>query len=280
MERIQTALAKARADRANSRDGHELAGQAQAQGSGQGSNDGRDGDAKWQAIPQVELNGKLLEKNRIYTRPIGNLGAAIDVLRTRVMQQMMANNWRRLAVTSPTTGCGKTMLALNLALGIARQHESRTLLAEFDMRRPAVAANLGLTGRDIQFSRVLAGQQDFAQNAYRIGENLALSFNGKERIAEPGVLLHSSSVPRVLDEIAQDYDPDIMIFDLPPLTAADDVLALARYADAVLIVAAAGETTVKQIDACEKELAQQTNILGVVLNKCRYMEEQSSYEYY
>jgi Mrp family chromosome partitioning ATPase len=50
--------------------------------------------------------------------------------------------------------------------------------------------------------------------------------------------------------------------------------------DAAIIVAAAGQTTVDQIDACERELAARTNVVGVVLNRCRYMGQDYGYGEY
>ena len=47
----------------------------------------------------------------------------------------------------------------------------------------------------------------------------------------------------------------------------------------VLLVAAAETTTIKEVDACERELASQTNVMGVVLNKCRYMDDTQGYSY-
>ena len=71
-----------------------------------------------------------------------------------------------------------------------------------------------------------------------------------------------------------------MIFDMPPMQAGDDVMAFASRVDCVLLVAAAEETTIKQVDLCERNLATQTNVLGVILNKCRYMGDEDSYGYY
>ena len=70
-----------------------------------------------------------------------------------------------------------------------------------------------------------------------------------------------------------------MLFDLPPLMIGDDVMAVAGTLDAMLIVAAAETTTIKQIDRCERELAAQVNVMGVILNKCRYTDETESYAY-
>ena len=59
----------------------------------------------------------------------------------------------------------------------------------------------------------------------------------------------------------------------------DDVMGFMGQVDAVLLVAAAETTTTKEIDACERELAGQTNVMGVVLNKCRYANEGYGYDY-
>ncbi len=45
-------------------------------------------------------------------------------------------------------------------------------------------------------------------------------------------------------------------------------------------MAAAETTTVKQIDTCEREIAQVSSVMGVVLNKCRYAGPDYGYDYY
>jgi Mrp family chromosome partitioning ATPase len=58
----------------------------------------------------------------------------------------------------------------------------------------------------------------------------------------------------------------LVIFDLPPLLEADDMLTFAPLSDAVLCVVAQGET--RQIDlAKSNELFTDLNLLGIVLNK-------------
>ena len=83
------------------------------------------------------------------------------------------------------------------------------------------------------------------------------------------------------DRIEAEYDPSIFLFDMPPMFVSDDAMAVMGQMDCVLIIAAAESTKIKEIDRCERELAAQTNVLGVVLNKCRYMEgEGYGYDYY
>ena len=71
-----------------------------------------------------------------------------------------------------------------------------------------------------------------------------------------------------------------MICDMPPYQVSDDMMAFADKVDCVMIMAAAERTTIAELDACERELSNVTNVLGVVLNKCRYNGLESSYDYY
>jgi len=43
--------------------------------------------------------------------------------------------------------------------------------------------------------------------------------------------------------------------------------------------AAAGTTIMKDIDDCERELSERTNVMGVVLNKCDYVPDNYGYGY-
>lgn len=275
MERIQSAIAKARAARETGQP--EAAPGAKARAAAPATTPVETGPvaASWAALQPFSPDLRQLEQQRVYPRSGGPLASAFDVLRTRVLQQMQANNWRRLAITSPTTGCGKSTVALNLAFSLARQPERRVLLAELDMRRPSLGRILGIRD-EADFAAVLAGRAEFSESARRYGENFAVACNGGPGQA-PSELLQSSSVPQILAQIENEYAPDIMLFDEPPLMAGDDVMAFTTHVDAVLIVAAAEETTIKQLDQCERELAQQTNIIGVVLNKCRYDDDVHDY---
>jgi Mrp family chromosome partitioning ATPase len=66
---------------------------------------------------------------------------------------------------------------------------------------------------------------------------------------------------------------------MPPMLGSDDMQAFAGKVDCVLLVAAAESTTIDEIDRCERDLASQTNVLGVVLNKCRYTHAEYGYGY-
>ncbi len=303
MEIIQSAIAKARADRANatavdasttSSTGPAAAvaspaleepltlgpevGLAVEALSGRPKADPSAVASRWEAVPVFYPSPAQMARRHIVTFSAGKEGAQVDMLRTRLLQLMRANGWRRVAITSPGPACGKSTLALNLAVSLGRQSSQSTLLLEMDLRRPSLAKMLGLREKH-QFARVLEGHEFLKQNAVRIGGNLIIStqFSAARRPAE---LLHGPSTAAALALIDAEYDPAVILCDLPPLFATDDAMAVMGQMDAAIIVAAAETTTIKEIDRCEREIAAQTNVIGVVLNKCRHMEKDYGYDYY
>lgn len=275
MEKIQSAIAKAREARSTALPGGGFATGAPANPAPAAQSDI---DAAWAALSPLNSDPARMRNARIVAFAGGHEAVTFDMMRTKVLQQMRANGWRRLAITSPTQGCGKSTIALNLAFSLARQTESRTILAELDLRRPSLAKVLGIAGRP-GFSRVLQGQADFADVALRHGEGLAIAVNDGP-VRDPAELLHGSGVAGALAGIEARYAPGMMLFDMPPMLVSDDTMAFMNQVDAVLLIAAAEATTVKEVDACERELASQTNVMGVVLNKCNYMGAEYGYSYY
>jgi Mrp family chromosome partitioning ATPase len=234
--------------------------------------------AAWDALPGMEIDPRLLKRNRIVSAEGGHLAVGIDMMRTRVLQQMRDNSWSRLAITSPTVACGKSTVALNLAMSLQRQSNLRIILMEIDLRRPSLARMCGIT-RAINVVAVLQGSGSFADNAVCCAPNLAIS-TASHSHRNAAELLSSPSVPEALSQIEALYAPDIIIFDTPPMLMTDDMMAVARHVDCALLVAGAESTTIKEIDICERELASQTNVMGMVLNKCRYMDKEHDYGYY
>lgn len=283
MEKIQQAIARARA----TREGAAPVAPRQAAPS-RPAPMGVSGGALttgWDLMQSFVPDPQALMRSRILTltggtalRGLRGDAASFDVLRTKTLQTMRANGWKRLAITSPTPGCGKSTITLNLAFSLARQPEIKTIVAELDLRRPSLAGILNLTP-EAGFSDVLQGHVEFAHQALRYGQNLAISAN-PAAVHNPAELLQSASIGPRLSEIEAQMTPDLMIFDMPPMLVSDDMMGFARHVDCVLVVAAAEATTLREIDFCERELAGQTNVMGVVLNKCRHMGRERGYGYY
>jgi Mrp family chromosome partitioning ATPase len=225
-------------------------------------------NAAWGAIQPIDLDLAHLEKHRIVGHLAGSESLAFDMLRTRLLQQMRDQGWRRVAITSPTAQCGKSTVALNLALSLQREPETRTILLEMDLRRPSLCTMLGASqGSDL--APFLTGESPFEDSSVRVGENLAIAAS-RTPVAGSAKIIGSSYLPLALSALEDAYAPDLMIFDTPPMLLTHDVMTLAKHVDCVLLVAGADVTTSKQIDQCERDIAGQAQMLGVILNKCRH----------
>lgn len=283
MDRIQSAIEKARVQRAA---GGQPVETKAATGPARRPQDraalpvaGKAVTEAWAALPAIQPAPKLMQRNRIVTFEGGSAAAPFDMMRTKVLQQMRLNNWRRLAITSPGSSCGKTTLSLNLAFSLGRQSDERCALIEMDMRRPSMARTLGIADRKLQFSKVLTGAGPLEENLVRYGDTLAFG-PCNEVVRNPSELLQAETTAAALSALDQHLGLTLALFDMPPMLACDDMLAFADNVDCVLLVAAAESSTIEQIDKCERELSEQTNVLGVVLNKCRYTEDSADYGYY
>jgi Mrp family chromosome partitioning ATPase len=234
-------------------------------------------DALWSSLPELHLRKGDLERHRVLALGGGSEATTFDIMRTKLLQQMRSNKWRRVAITSPTAACGKTTLALNIAFSMARQRDIYSMLVELDLRRPSVTKVLGLR-ETRQFAKVLEGKAAPEDHLLRHGRNLLVAPSA-HRTADPAELLQSVDTGRVMDAVEARFAPDVMLFDMPPMLVSDDTLAFLDQIDCVLLVAAAGTSTMAEITRCAEELAARCNFLGVVLNKCRYLEGDDAYGY-
>lgn len=227
--------------------------------------------AAWLELDRVEPDRRRLARARVVARDKANEAhVAFDMLRTRLLRSMGERKWRSVMVTSPSPGCGKTTVSLNLAFSLARRAGSRTILIELDFVRPQIQRVLGLARRR-SIAEALSGEADPRESLLRYGDTLALGLATARR-RDSAELLQSAACAECLREIIRRYDPDVLLFDLPPLFAVDDALGFAPRADCAVLVAAEGESTLEEIDDGVSQLAQVTNILGVVMNKSVFRE--------
>lgn len=230
----------------------------------------------WAELEAFTPDPTVMRDNRIVTFERRDpVHATFDMMRTKALRMMRDKGWTSLGITSPTAGCGKTTVGLNLAFSFAHQADMHTVLMDLDLRRPAVAKHIGLT-RQQSMASVLQGTRDLPENFVRYGENLAIGTSARG-IRSASELLQHAATARVLADLKTAFQPDIMIYDLPPMLVNDDVMAFLPHVDCVLLVAAAERSRLDEIDKCEQDLAEQSNVIGVILNKCRYPGEDYGY---
>lgn len=228
---------------------------------------------QWSQLGPMPVQPQQMAQNLIITASRRNpVHAAFDVLRARLVQALRDNNWKRVAITSPTRDCGKTFVSVNLSVALSRYENCRTLLLDMDMRNPSVAKTLGL--RDVgSIGAYLRGEittQDhffkFDENTLKLGDNLAIAMNDKVE-AFASELMQQPETHQRLATMEDELHPDIILFDLPPALANDDVIAFKNQFDGVLIVIDGTRTTGAEVREVMRRLGDDVPLLGVVLNK-------------
>lgn len=219
----------------------------------------------WDMLKPAWRGGQSVAR-RLRERPAG-VAPAIDALRTQLLQAMKAEGCGRLAITAPTSGCGSTFVAVNLALGMAAIPDVRTVLLDLNQRHPGIAEALGNTPRQ-RIADLLGGAVAPMDYLRRHGDNLAVALNS-EVPPNPAELLQSRSAAEMLDELTGYLTPDVILCDMPPLLEYDDVMAFLPQVDAVLLVVDGTRTHTREIARCQRMLEGRTTLMGVVLNRGR-----------
>lgn len=216
----------------------------------------------------VLLESQHLESKRIVAHDITDpRSKSFDMLRTQVLQSMDMKSWQIVGVTSPTAGCGKSVISVNLALSIARQQERAVLLVDMDLQKPRVADNLGLTCEQGLLS-VLEGKTSLsnAMIPARVRNERFMVLPCEQATLDSSEWMASRSMAAILQQIKRDFKAWTVIVDLPPILPSDDVISILPQMDCILFVVQAGATTVPEIKECNKHL-ETTPIVRVVLNK-------------
>ncbi len=204
-------------------------------------------------------------------------GRSFEMLRTHLTQKLLDMDIQSLGITSPTSGCGKTVCSINLAFSIARLPERKVTLIDLDLRKPQVAGYLGLkSGPSVE--NLLRGEAtlneisilpDGLQGRLRILPTFRSTRDAAEHL--------SSSRLKDLIVHLKNQDPrGLILIDLPPVLVVDDVLSFLPNVDSLLLIAASGQTTMTDLINAER-IVGSNKILGVVLNKSEDQPRDTSY---
>jgi non-specific protein-tyrosine kinase len=219
------------------------------------------------------------------------------ILRTNIGFAAVDRPVHTILVTSALPGEGKSTIAANLAIVMAKAGK-KVLLIDADLRRPSLHLKLRLpTNRPGLSEAMVEMQQVVNHNALVSGitdqHSAILSrciYTGSIpnlRVMPSGIL--PPNTPELLESRAMDNllhvlekcDIDVVIFDTPPLLGLSDVSILMRKADAVLFVVDISRTRRKSVQQAKTLLSQAgSRVLGCVINKQRREHGDSSYYNY
>lgn len=174
-----------------------------------------------------------------------------------------------LLVMSTQPGEGKSITSCSLAISNA-QARKKTLLVDFDLRRPRLAKIWGVDNldRERSFSHNLQSGSvcDFNRLVNKTDlENLDVIVSLQPEGVDPASIMGSDVIPAFFAWARENYER--IIIDSPPFGIVGDVMTLATMVDGVLIMCCPDRTHFRPIQATSRSLAEAgATVLGVVVN--------------
>ena len=168
-----------------------------------------------------------------------------------------------LLVTSPGEGEGRTTVAANLAIAIARGRH-RVLLVDADFSSPGVNAEFAVAN-DGGLQDVLAGRARVADAVRSTSlPRLDVLVAGEEPPDEADAFA-GERLAAVMPKLCEGYD--VVVIDSSPLLGATDAAILAPLVDGVVLVVRSGRTRGEALREAQDHLALlRAAPLGIVVN--------------
>ncbi len=225
------------------------------------------------AITLWSEKGRKIEE-ALLKDPRSIFAESYAALRTALLLSSADAPPKRILISSPAMGEGKTTTSVNLAYALA-QAENRVLLIDGDLRKPRLHKIFKL-GNKKGLSTYLAGTT--GGDILEKGPVSTLTVIPAGPVPpNPSELLASSRMRTLLDTLGQEFD--VIISDSPPLLSVADARILSRVFEGTLLVTHARRTT---YDAARRSLKLlhdvKAHVLGLVVNGLDMRK--SGYYYY
>ncbi|MBG0789710.1 MAG: AAA family ATPase [Desulfovibrionaceae bacterium] len=215
-----------------------------------------------------EASDAHMERNRLLTDGSAqHIRDAFNVLRANLLHTTRKERLNTIMVTSPRRGEGKTIVATNLAMAIARDARQTALLVDTNLRWPGIASTLGVC-RDQQagLEDYLIGEMELPELMVNPGIDKLVVLPACQATIESSDLISSPRMQKMVRECKNRYPDRYVIFDCPHVLDMPDALVFSAYVDGIILVVEEGRTSQADIRAT-LEMLGSANILGVVLNK-------------
>jgi capsular exopolysaccharide synthesis family protein len=202
---------------------------------------------------------------------------AYRTLRTSIQFAGLDHKCRSIVVTSSSPGEGKSTTVANFGVVLA-QTGSQVCLVDSDLRRPTLHRIFGL-GNSRGLTTALLDGVPFTEVAQATSVPGLFVLTSGPLPPNPAELVGSNRMREALEGAGGDYD--MVLLDSPPVVSVADAVALATFADGVVMVVQTGKVPHEVIRrATSQILAVKGRILGVVMNGVNMKRDGYYYDYY
>ncbi|RLB09184.1 MAG: exopolysaccharide biosynthesis protein [Deltaproteobacteria bacterium] len=227
----------------------------------------------------IHVDPEKLKENKIVAIDEEDpLTDQFKVLRTRILNRTRAEGKKTIQVSGFGIDEGKSIIASNLAIAMAKETRQTTLLVDLDLRNPSIHKLFCLG--DVK------GLKDYFEKGVPLEElfinpgipKFTILPAGGKIIGAPEIL-GSPKMETMVKELRERYPDRYIIFDTPGMNICPDPLIVSEYMDAILLVARVGVTDQDAIKSVMK-IVPKEKLLGIVLNDFIWADEIMSYYKY
>ena len=222
---------------------------------------------------------------------LADRGAGVEQfrsLRSRIYQARYEAPLKTILISSGMPSEGKSFVAANLAMSLARNNVNNILLIDGDLRRPTLHKLLGAPDTP-GLSDYLAGTAELNDIMQRdrnsksaettsAGSISALTFIPAGKCGDnSSELVANHRIEELITALSPHFD--WILIDSSPVLAVTDAVEIAHAADAVLLIARGGSTPYDVAQRAQTSFSN-SRILGFVLNAVKDAPRRGSYYYY
>lgn len=215
-------------------------------------------------IPIIPLRAvrHLVDSSPRYHHWQAMLTESVDGIAARLLRQAESDPIRVIMVSSAVSGEGKTTVATQLAMSLARTGH-RTVLVDFDLRRPALD---GVFGIPIQ-----PGVGELLKHEVELPAAVHSEHSDKLSVITAGNWNHGSvevlangSTSLLFDSLRSEYD--FVIVDGSPILPVADTRFISQHVDGVVLSVLRDISRIPKVSAaCELLAAFNVRTLGAVV---------------
>jgi tyrosine-protein kinase Etk/Wzc len=228
-------------------------------------------------IPQNGMNGQYGQKLLTSISPRDPVTDQYRGLRTNLQFASADEPIKKLLVTSPNPGEGKTLTCSNLGI-IFSELGKKVLIVDADLRKPMQHSVFHLEMKP-GLTEILARDVPFSQSIRKTDlPNLYVLTSGT-RPPNPAEMISSEKMNQLLDQATKMFD--LVLVDSPPVNVVTDPVLLAAKIKNVAMVVRFGETDIKALQNARDTLQRaRATIHGLILNDVHFSRAYGYYSKY
>ena len=229
-------------------------------------------DVQYVYTKVVEISHDLLKANKLVavdeSHPVTD---QFKLLRTRIFQLTRDKGLNAIMVSGFDSDEGKSLVAANLAIAIAKDTRQTTLLVDVDFRRPTIHKLFGIDSSKKGLKQYFEDNVPLQDIFISPGINKLSLLIAGGNIPNAPDLIGSPKMEGLVREVKNRYPDRYIIFDTPGLNSCPDPLVFSQYIDAIILVARSNYTSIDSVKSV-MEILPKEKLLGTVFNDVKFVK--------